>query len=124
MGRNLRGATVSVIGALERVPLGRVRRALQRRGATLSHRIETDTRITVIAHGAVGRFAQGRLKQVIVQAGSTLLTEHQLLAELGLRPRPAAKRQDYDREAFAAACRLTRRERFWLELFDVIEPTD
>jgi hypothetical protein len=124
MGRNYRGARVSVIGALERVPLARVRRALRRRGATLSHRIETDTRITVIAHGAVGRFAQGRLKQVIIQAGSTLLTEYQFLGELGLRPSPPGKRQDYDREAFGTACRLTRRERFWLELFDVLEPRD
>ena len=124
MGRNYRGATVSIIGAFERVPLARVRRALQRRGATLSRRIETDTRITVIAHGAVGRLAQGRLKQVIVQAASTLLTEHHFLVELGLRAKPVPKQRDYDREAFEAACRLTRRERFWLELFDVIEPSD
>jgi tetratricopeptide (TPR) repeat protein len=124
MGRNFRGATVSIIGAFERMPLARVRRALQRRGATVSHRIEADTRVTVIAHGAVGRLAQGRLKQVIVQAASTLLTEHQFLAELGLRPRGLPKQRDYDREAFANASRLTRRERFWLELFDVIEPND
>jgi Flp pilus assembly protein TadD len=124
MVRSYRGATVSIIGALERVPLARVRRALQRHGATLSRRIETSTRVTVIAHGAVGRLAQGRLKQVIVQAASALLTEHQFLAELGLRPRPPAKQHDYGREAFAAASRLTRRERFWLELFDVIEPCD
>jgi Flp pilus assembly protein TadD len=123
MGRNYRGATVSIIGAFERVPLARVRRALQRRGATLSRRIETDTRVTVIAHGAVGRLAQGRLKQVIVQAASTLLTEHQFLSELGMRARALPKQHDYDREAFANACRLTRRERFWLELFDVIEPS-
>lgn len=124
MGRNYRGATVSIIGAFERMPLARVRRALHRRGATLSRRIEADTRVTVIAHGAVGRLSQGRLKQVIVQAASTLLTEHQFLAELGLRPRGLPKRRDYDREAFAQASRLTRRERFWLELFDVIEPND
>lgn len=123
MRRNLRGATVSIIGAFERMPLARVRRALHRRGATLSRRIESDTRVTVIAHGAVGRLAQGRLKQVIVQAASTLLTEHQFLAELGLRPRGLPKQPDYDREAFANASRLTRRERFWLELFDVLEPS-
>lgn len=124
MGRNYRGATVSIIGALERVPLARVRRALHRRGATLSRRLEAETKVTVIAHGAVGRLAQGRLKQVIVQAASTLLTEHQFLSELGLRPRNLTKRHDYDREAFAHASRLTRRERFWLELFDVLEPSD
>jgi hypothetical protein len=124
MRRNYRGATVSIIGAFERMPLARVRRALQRRGATLSRRIEANTKVTVIAHGAVGRLAQGRLKQVIVQAASTLLTEHQFLVELGLRPRNLPKQQDYDREAFANASRLTRRERFWLELFDVIEPSD
>jgi Flp pilus assembly protein TadD len=124
MVRNFRGATVSIIGAPERVPLARIRRALRRRGAVLSRRIEVDTRITVIAHGAVGRLAQGRLKPVILQAGSTLMTEHQLLAELGMRIRPPAKPHDYDRESFSTASRLTRRERFWLELFDVIEPRD
>jgi Tfp pilus assembly protein PilF len=122
MVRSYRGATVSIIGALERVPLARVRRALQRHGATLSRRIETDTRFTVIAHGAVGRLAQGRLKPVILQAGSSLLTEHRFLNDLGLRARPRDKSRDYDRVAFAAASRLSRRERFWLELFDVIEP--
>ncbi|HEX2113575.1 MAG TPA: hypothetical protein VHM01_04145, partial [Alphaproteobacteria bacterium] len=122
MVRSYRGATVSIIGALERVPLARVRRALQRHGAKLSRRIETDTRFTVIAHGAVGRLAQGRLKPVILQAGSSLVTEHRFLNDLGLRARPITKARDYDRVTFAAASRLTRRERFWLELFDVIEP--
>jgi tetratricopeptide (TPR) repeat protein len=122
MVRSYRGATVSIIGAPEQMPLARIRRALQRQGARLSRRIETDTRVTVIAHGAVGRLGQGRLKPVIMQAGSSLLTEHRFLSDLGLRPRPAQKSPDYDRVAFAAGCRLSRRERFWLELFDVIEP--
>lgn len=124
MVRDYRGATVSVIGALERVPFARVRRELGRRGAVLSRRIEANTRITVIAHGAVGRLARGRLEHVIVQAASEVLTEHQFLTEIGIKRRPAGKKPDYDRTAFAAASRLSRKERFWLELFDIFEPHD
>jgi tetratricopeptide (TPR) repeat protein len=124
MVRDYRGATVSVIGALERVPFARIRRELDRRGAVLSRRIEAGTGITVIAHGAVGRLARGRLEHVIVQAASEVLTEHQFLTEIGIRQRPAGKARDYDRTAFAAASRLSRKERFWLELFDVLEPCD
>lgn len=124
LARNYCGLRVSVIGAPERFPVARLRRALERRGGSLSRRIETDTQLTVIAHGAVGRLATGRLPTVIFQAGSDVLTEHQFLREIGLLPVPPAKARDYDRTAFAAASRLTRRERFWLELFDVIEPQD
>lgn len=124
LARNYCGLRVSVIGAPERVPVARLRRALERRGASLSRRIETDTHLTVIAHGAVGRLATGRLPTVIFQAGSDVLTEHQFLREIDLLRAPPEKARDYDRTAFAAASRLTRKERFWLELFDVIEPQD
>ncbi len=113
-----------MIGTPERFPVARLQRALERRGAVLSRRIETDTHLTVIAHGAVGRLATGRLPTVIFQAGSDVLTEHQFLREIGLLAIPPGKSCEYDRTAFAAASRLTRKERFWLELFDVIEPQD
>jgi tetratricopeptide (TPR) repeat protein len=124
LARDYRGLTVSVIGAPERIPVARLRRALERRGATLSRRIETGTNLTVIAHGAVGRLAMGRLPTVIFQAGSVVITEHQFLREMGLLAPLPEKQRDYGRDSFATASRLTRKERFWLELFDVIEPRD
>lgn len=126
MERDYRGLTVSIIGAPERVPLGRVKRELERRGAALSRRVEYATRISVIAHGAIGRLESGRLERTLAYAGirSTVLTEHQLLRELGLLEREPPKSRDYDRSAFSALSRLDPKDQLWLELFDVIEPEE
>ena len=126
MGRDYRGLTVSVIGAPERVPVGRVRRELERRGAALTRRVEYAARVTVIAHGAIGRLESGRLERILGQAGirSTVLTEHQFLRELGLLEAEPAKSRDYNRTAFSALSRLDPKDQLWLELFDVIEPEE
>lgn len=123
MARDYRGLTVSVIGAPERVPLARIRRELERRGAVLMRRIVYDTRVTIVAHGAVGRLASQRLDGVLARAGmrSELLTEHQFLREIGLLA-PLEKRREYERAAFSRLSRLAPREQLWFELFDVIEP--
>ncbi|HEX2113069.1 MAG TPA: tetratricopeptide repeat protein [Alphaproteobacteria bacterium] len=124
--RDYRGLTVSLIGAPERVPLARIRRELERRGAVLMRRIVYDTQVTVVAHGAVGRLAGGTLDGVLARAGlrSTLQTEHQFLRELGLLEKLPEKRRDYERAAFSRLSRLAPKEQMWLELFDAIEPVD
>jgi tetratricopeptide (TPR) repeat protein len=124
--RDYHGLTVSLIGAPERVPIQRIRRELERRGAVLMRRIVYDTQITVIAHGASGRLATGSLDGVLARAGlrSRLLTEHQFLRELGLLDALPEKRREYERAAFSRLCRLSPKEQMWLELFDVIEPIE
>jgi tetratricopeptide (TPR) repeat protein len=126
MARDWRGLTVSIIGAPERVPLARIRRELERRGAVLMRRVVYDTRVTIIAHGALSRLASGRLDGVLARSGirSEVLTEHQLLRAIGLLASEAAKRREYEREAFSRLSRLEPKEQLWLELFDVIEPAD
>jgi tetratricopeptide (TPR) repeat protein len=126
MVRDYRGLTVSVVGAPERVPLARIRRELERRGAVLMRRIVYDTRVTVIAHGAVAQLASNRLDGVLARAGmrSEVLTEHQFLRELGLLAPLTEKRRDYDRAAFSRLSRLAPKEQLWFELFDVIESVD
>jgi tetratricopeptide (TPR) repeat protein len=126
MARDYRGLTVAIIGAPERVPLNRVRRELERRGAAVTRRVEYAAHVTVIAHGAVGRLESGRLERLLAQAGirSTVLTEHQLLRELGMLEPEPAKSRDYDRMAFSVLSRLDPKDQLWLELFDVIEPEE
>jgi tetratricopeptide (TPR) repeat protein len=124
--RDYRGLTVSIIGAPERVPIQRIRRELERRGAVLMRRIVYDTGLTVIAHGAVGRLVSGSLDGILARAGlrSALLTEHQFLRELDLLDPLPEKRREYERAAFSRLSRLPPKEQMWLELFDVIEPID
>jgi tetratricopeptide (TPR) repeat protein len=123
MAREWRGLTVSIVGAPERVPVARLRRELERRGAVLMRRIAYDTRVTVIAHGALDRLASGRLDGVLARAGmrGEVLTEHQLLRALGLLAPTPGKRREYAREAFSRLSRLGPKEQLWLELFDVVE---
>ena len=126
MAREWRGLTVSIIGVPERVPLARIRRELERRGAILMRRVVYDTRITVVAHGALNRLASGRLDGVVARAGirSEVLTEHTLLRELGLLAAAESKRREYQRDAFSRLSRLEPKDQLWLELFDVIEADD
>jgi tetratricopeptide (TPR) repeat protein len=124
MTRDYGGLTVSLIGAPEHFPAARLRRAVEGRGGTLASRIETKSDVVVIAHGAVGRLSTGRLRSVLGQAGSDLLTEHQFLRDLGLMQPLEPKVHDYDMAAFSEQCRLTRREVATLELFDVLEPDE
>jgi tetratricopeptide (TPR) repeat protein len=126
MDRDYRGLTVSIIGAPERVPIQRIRRELERRGAVLMRRIVYDTQVTVIAHGASARLATTGLDGVLARAGlrSTLLTEHQFLREIDLLDRLPEKRREYERAAFSRLSRLSPKDQMWLELFDVIEPVD
>jgi tetratricopeptide (TPR) repeat protein len=126
MARDWRGLTVSIIGVPERVPIARLRRELERRGAILMRRVVYDTRVTVIAHGALNRLASGRLDGVLARAGmrSEVMTEHQFLRTLDLLAPADPKRREYEREAFSRLSRLDPKEQMWLELFDVIEADD
>jgi tetratricopeptide (TPR) repeat protein len=126
MARDWRGLTVSIVGVPDRVPLARIRRELERRGAILMRRVVYDTQLAVIAHGALNRLASGRLDGVLARAGirSQVLTEHGLLRELGLLPPAEAKRREYQRDAFSRLSRLEPKDQLWLELFDVIEADD
>jgi tetratricopeptide (TPR) repeat protein len=126
MDRDYRGLTVSIIGAPERVPIQRIRRELERRGAVLMRRVVYDTQVTVIAHGAAARLAKDGLDGVLARAGlrSSLLTEHQFLREIGLLEKAPPKRREYDRAAFGRLSRLTAKDLMRLELFDVLEPVD
>jgi tetratricopeptide (TPR) repeat protein len=122
--RDFGGLTVSLIGAPEHFPVQRLQRALATRGGSLACRIESKSDIVVIAHGAVGRLSTGRLRSVLAQAGSDLLSEHQFLRDVGLMRPLEPKVHDYDVAAFSEQCRLTRRELVTLELFDVLEPEE
>lgn len=127
MDRDYRGLTVSIIGAPERVPIARIRRELERRGAVVMRRIVYDTHVTVIAHGAAARLATNGLDSVLARAGlrgTVVLTEHQFLRELDLLKALPEKRREYDRAAFSRLSRLPEKEQMWLELFDVLEPVD
>ncbi len=122
MMRDFDRLTVTLIGAPEHFPAARLRRAIEARGGALVSRIEAKSDLVVIAHGAVGRLSTGRLRSVLAQAGHAVLTEHQLLRDVGLMRPLEPKVHDYDIAAFSEQCRLTRRELTTLELFDVLEP--
>jgi tetratricopeptide (TPR) repeat protein len=124
MMRGFDRLTVTLIGAPEHFPASRLRRAVEARGGTLISRIEAKSDLIVIAHGGVGRLSTGRLRSVLAQAGTDVLTEHQFLRDLGLMRPLEPKVHDYDVAVFSEQCRLTRRELATLELFDVLEPDE
>jgi tetratricopeptide (TPR) repeat protein len=124
MALEFTGTSVAIIGLPERVPIARLVRELERRGALPHRRVVAECRIAVVAHGAAAQLADDRLEGIVARAARSaeILSEHQILRAVDLlAPVPAILRP-YGLDQLLEISGLARRDHLWLELFDVFEP--
>lgn len=124
---NLQGASIVVVGRLERIGKRRLSTALQSRQATLSRRIKRTAGLLVIAHGAVRMLPSSRLESLLREADARtcpVISEHAFLRRLALLPPLPQEPRAHGLSELAARAGLPRPVARLLGLFDIIEGED
>lgn len=124
---DLRDATVTLIGRVERVTRRRLAGALQARNASVTRRLTRQSNVVALGHGAVALMQSGRLSEILAQAdrrGLLLLSEHGLLRRLNLLPDIPLEPRSHDLRQLASWSTLPTTTARLLPLLDIIEDAD
>jgi tetratricopeptide (TPR) repeat protein len=121
---DLQGASIFLLGRLDRIARRRLVAALATMDARLVRQLSRNTHALAIGHGGVDLLQSGALERAMSQADRLripVVSEHALLRRLDLLPALRKEPRPHDHRAFASSAGLDEGSARLIVLFDIIE---